>query len=130
MLAPGFVLLFISVLGLLKSSPSKGLLTVSGMEMWKIPFIAVMTLANLGFLVVLAVFARRNRLHIPAALYILSALAMLAMGYLSTQAFTTGMHWLAQSVNSLVQLLAMARHIALYRGLSTEAPTTHSVATS
>ena len=71
MLAPGFVLLFISVLGLLKSSPSKGMLAVSGMEMWKIPFIAVMTLANLGFLVVLAIYPKKQTPYSRCPLYLI-----------------------------------------------------------
>jgi hypothetical protein len=119
MLAPGFVLLFVAALGLLRSSPRKGLLAVVGMELWKIPFIAIMTLANLGFLVVMAVFASRNKMRFAAGLYIMSALGMLVMGYLSTQPFiSAGAHWLSQSVNSLVQLLAMAGHITLCRGLA------------
>lgn len=130
MLAPGFVLLFIASLGLLKTGHSKGFLAVSGVEVWKIPFIAIMIMANLGFLVVMAVFALRNKMRFTAVLYIISASTMLLMGYLSTQPFTTEMHWLAQSVNSVVQLLAMSGHITLCRGLVPVTGTVPSTAVS
>jgi len=117
-LAPGFLLLFISALALIKYKPVKGLPAAApAFEMWKIPFLALMTLANLGFLIAMAVFALKRKLRLPAVLYILSVLAMILMSYLATQPFTTSMHWLAQSINSIVQLLAMAGHIILYQGV-------------
>jgi len=115
-LAPGFLLLFIAALALIKYKTLQGLPAAApAFEMWKIPFLALMTLANLGFLIAMAVFALKRKLRLPAVLYILSILAMILMSYLATQPFTTSMHWLAQSINSIVQLLAMAGHIILCR---------------
>jgi len=117
-LAPGFLLLFISALALIKYKPVQGLPAAApAFEVWKIPFLALMTLANLGFLIAMAVFALKRKLRLPAVLYILSIMAMILMSYLATQPFTTSMHWLAQSINSIVQFLAMAGHIILYRKL-------------
>ena len=115
-LAPGFLLLFIAALALIKYKTLQGLPAAApAFEMWKIPFLALMTLANLGFLIAMAVFALKRKLRLPAVLYILSILATILMSYLATQPFTTSMHWLAQSINSIVQLLAMAGHIILCR---------------
>lgn len=115
-LAPGFLLLFISALALIKFKTAKSLPAAApAIEVWKIPFLALMTLANLGFLIAMAIFALKRQLRLPAILYILSILAMIIMSYLATQPFTTTMHWLAQSINSIVQLLAMSGHIILYR---------------
>jgi len=117
-LAPGFLLLFIAALALIKYKTLQGLPAAApAFEMWKIPFLALMTLANLGFLIAMAVFALKRKLRLPAVLYILSILATILMSYLATQPFTTSMHWLAQSINSIVQLLAMAGHIILCRGV-------------
>lgn len=118
MLAPGFTLIFIASLGLLRQSKTEAMLAaVPGMELWKIPFIAVMTLANTGFLVTMAIFSLKNKLRLPAILYIFSFMTLFIMSYLSTQSMTTKTQWLAQGVNSLVQISAMAGHLILYRGL-------------
>ncbi len=129
MLAPGFVLLFVASLGLVRRNKTKvALAAAPGMELWKIPFIAIMSLANIAFLVVMAIFSFKNRLRSPAVLYLLSILTLLFMSYLSTQPMTTKIQWIAQGVNSMVQLLAMAGHYILYRGLFHSRGKKHSAA--
>ncbi len=118
MLAPGFTLLFIASLGLFGKTKTACLQAAApGMELWKIPFIAVMTLSNIGFLIVMTVFSCKNKLKLPGFLYVFSILTLLLMSYLSTQTMTVRTQWIAQGINSIVQILAMAGHILLYRGL-------------
>jgi len=118
MLAPGFTFLFIGSLGLLRRSKTEVMLAAApGMELWKIPFIAVMTLANIGFLVTMTIFSLKNKLRLPAVFYLFSILTLLLMSYLSTQPMTAKIQWIAQSVNSIVQLFDLAGHFILYRSL-------------
>lgn len=118
MLAPGFVLLFVASLGLLKRNKQSVMFAAApAMELWKIPFIAVMSLANIGYLVVLAVFSLQKKIRTPAVLYILSILTLLLISYLSTRPMTIQVQWIAQGVNSVVQFFAAAGHYILYRHL-------------
>lgn len=117
LMAPGFVLLFIAAIGLFKKQETKHFAVAApAMAVWKIPFLAIMTLANMGFLIVMSVLAYKNKLYIPLLFYVLSIVTMVAMSYLATLPPTIAMQWIAQSVNSLVQFFAMAGHILLYRG--------------
>jgi len=118
MLAPGFLLLFVASLGLLKKSKNEVMFAVApAMELWKIPFIAIMSLANIGYLIVLVIFSLKNKIRLPALLYILSMLTLLFMSYLSTRPMTIEVQWFAQSINSVVQVFAAAGHFTLYRNL-------------
>lgn len=118
MLAPGFILLFVASLGLIRRDTSKTALAAApGMEIWTIPFIAIMSLANIAFLFLMIIFSLRKELRTPAVLYCLSILTLLFMSYLSSQPMTIGTQWIAQGVNSIVQILAMAGHSILYRRL-------------
>jgi len=121
MLAPGFLLLFIASMGFF-AKKNKSLMSVAPvvMETWKIPFIAIMTLSNIGFLVVMSVFSIKLKTKLPAVMYSLSIILLLLMPYLSTKEFTTQIHWIAQSINSVVQLFAMIGHISLYKGFTKE----------
>lgn len=127
LLAPGFILLFVAALGLIRQNKTKtALATAPGMEIWKIPFIAIMSLANIAFLVVMIIFSWRKKLRTPAVLYCLSILTLLFMTYLSSQPMTTEIQWIAQGVNSIVQILAMAGHFILYHCLLNHKNKSHS----
>jgi hypothetical protein len=118
MLAPGFTLLFIASIGLLKGKRREIMFAAApAMELWKIPFIAVMSLANIGYLVVLAIFSMKIKYRSPAILYLLSTVTLLLMSYLSTRPMTLQTQWVAQGVNSVVQLFAALGHYILYRHL-------------
>jgi hypothetical protein len=118
MLAPGFTLLFIASIGLLKGKRREITFAVApAMELWKIPFIVVMSLANIGYLVVLAIFSMKIKYRLPAILYLLSTVTLLLMSYLSTRPMTLHTQWVAQGVNSIVQLFAALGHYILYRHL-------------
>lgn len=121
MLAPGFTLLLIASIGLLKGKRREVMFAVApAMELWKIPFIAVMSLANIGYLVVLAIFSMKRKFRAPVILYLLSTVTLLLMSYLSTRPMTLQTQWVAQGVNSIVQLFAAAGHYILYRHLMIE----------
>lgn len=120
LMAPGFFLLFIGAIALLKDRDhySGKLLSVAPVMLaWKIPFLILMILFNTGFLIVMGAYALKNRLFLVASLYLLSMLTMYGMGYMSTIPSTTTMNWIEQSVNMFVQLSAMTGHILLYYGL-------------
>jgi hypothetical protein len=103
--APGFVLMFLSVLQLLKIQIPRS----SEMPMiafWKIPLLAITTLSSLGSYGILTFLSFQRGKIIAAGCFILSigiALGMSGMAGGVDQ--TIGMQWVEEGVNSFGQLM-------------------------
>jgi energy-converting hydrogenase Eha subunit C len=101
--APGFLFAFLSLAALLTRKKSAapvlgvGLVPVYASNL---VFIVCQTLGCAGFQWCLFFLARRMKKRLAAALFAVSFVFMMAMGYLSAKFDdSTGMHWLAQSIN-------------------------------
>ncbi len=79
-------------------------------------FVALMILGLLGMNVSLAVFAKKMKKPLAAALFLVSFVFCLAMGYLSSRDFTqASMNWIAEGVNILGQGALLAGVLMLDR---------------
>lgn len=105
LMAPGFLLLLISAAGVFVARQRAARpLPFAAMAGWKIPFLAIMVLSNLGLLVLLAFTALRKAGKLPALLFGFSALGVLLMGALASGQQSVSQQWIEESVNTLGQL--------------------------
>ena len=81
-LAPGFLLMFISVI-MLHIHPNQES-TVLAIATWKIPLLAVMTISSLGLHVGLSIFSFKRKTSLAGILFILSILLTLGMAGMAT----------------------------------------------
>jgi intracellular septation protein A len=102
--APGFLFVFLSLLGTLLQKKKQTVLLSAAVPVYDgmLPFIALEVVSCAGFQICLALLALRMKKRSAAALFLLSLFGMLIMGWLSAKFDSTeGMNWLAQSVNTL-----------------------------
>jgi hypothetical protein len=87
------------------------------MAAWKIPFLLVMTLAQLGALGILAYLGFRRKLPLAGALFAVTFTATLAMAILASSPQTISMQWIEEGVNSFGQIaFAVGAYVLYSRG--------------
>ncbi len=105
MQAPGFLLVFLSLVAMLARKGKNGaapMAAVAAPALFEssLPFVGVQTLGCGGVHWCLFAIARRMKKPLACAMFAVAFVAMLGMGYLSARFDdSSGMHWLAQSVN-------------------------------
>jgi hypothetical protein len=72
---------------------------VMAMAAWKIPFLAIMTLASLGAQGILVYLSFRRGIRIAAIFFIVAVLCMLGMAGMASGEQTITRQWIEQSVN-------------------------------
>jgi hypothetical protein len=104
LMAPGYLLVFIAIMLFacqLRSNYESlpALLLVA----WKIPFLAVMTLASVGTHVVLIHLSLKHRSRLGAISFLLSLIFLLSMGALASGEQTIARQWLEEWINAFAQ---------------------------
>lgn len=120
MQATGFLLLGISVLGLLrakrKSSKTYAAAAVPAVFSGTMVFVGVMVAGLLSLMLTLSTVARRLGKKFASLLFLIAAVLMLGMGYLATKDFEKEfMNWLAEGVNIAGQLCFFLAALLLHR---------------
>lgn len=109
MQGPGFLLVFLALVGMFTPWNRKGTTTLLGVGAVPvyastIPFVILQTVGCAGSQWTLFAISLKMKQRLAAALYVVAFVFMLGMGYLSaTFDDTSGMHWLAQCVNIVSQ---------------------------
>lgn len=115
LLAPGFLMMLLSAILVLKTDRSRHLLVVAAMAPWKIPFLAVMTVCSLGLYGVLTLMSFRWRARMAGAMFVVAAITILAMARLAGGEQTVARQWTEESINSVGQLTFATGSYLLYR---------------
>lgn len=89
--------------------------SLPAMAMWKVPFLAVMTLSSLGVYALLGMISIRKRLWAAAAGFLVAFLMVLLMGFMASRTQTISLQWFEQSFNTLGNLGFALGSIILYR---------------
>jgi hypothetical protein len=104
LMAPGYLMIFIAMIllacNLRSQHESLPALLIAG---WKIPFLAVMTLASLGTHVVLIYLSLKYGSRLGAISFLLGLVLLLSMGALAGGEQTIARQWLEEWVNAFAQ---------------------------
>ncbi len=102
----GFTAVLVSVILIARKRISKDNgknIPLAAMAAWKIPFLAVMTLASLGAQGILVYMSFKRSIRIAAIFLIVSVLCMLGMAGMSSGEQTISRQWIEQSINLVGQ---------------------------
>lgn len=116
--AIGFTGMLVSIIILAKqkvSPTSDKAGPLLAMAAWKIPFLAVMTLASLGAQGILVYLSFRRGIRIAAVFFIIAVLCMLGMAGMASGEQTVTRQWIEQSVNLAGQSAFAAGGFFLYK---------------
>jgi hypothetical protein len=111
LLAPGFILMLNSALGMVEKKQTKAL---ASMATWKIPFLALMTIGSLGLHATLIFIASHKRSWLAVISFLVSILCMLSMAGMASMEQSIRQQWIEQGVNSLGQVGFAAGSYLLY----------------
>jgi len=100
-MATGYVLMLIPVLALLRKNKTKVAEALPAMAAWKIPFLAVMTLASLSTYALLVVLSLRRKSWLAGLGFIFAFISVLTMGFMASQTQTIQLQWIEQTINTL-----------------------------
>ena len=100
----GYLALFLPSISLISATKYVKKAPLPAMAVWKIPFLAVMTLASIGTYGILIFIAIRRRQPLAALGFIIALLGVVLMGAMANQFQTLGLQWLEQSVNTFANL--------------------------
>jgi len=105
LMAPGYLMVFIAMIFLVSDlRPKYESLPALVMVSWKIPFLAVMTLASLGTYIVLIYISLKNRSRLGAFSFLLGLILLLSMGALAGGEQTIARQWLEEWINTFAQI--------------------------
>jgi hypothetical protein len=121
----GFLAMLVAMIYLTRSSkkpPASG--PVMAIAVWKIPFLAVMTLCSLGAQGILTYVSFQKKARLAAALFIVAVLCMLGMsGMASGSEQTITMQWIEESINAFGQIAFAVGSYLLYKVYQRESQT-------
>ncbi len=120
--APGFLALMITAIAVAREGRAAQATPLMAMATWKIPFLAVMTLAAMGLNGILTYACFRRGQRAAAAAFIVSFLCLVAMGAMASSEQTLARQWTEEITNATGQVafaIGSLRlyHYALARGL-------------
>jgi hypothetical protein len=123
LLAIGFTGTVVSVILLAREGrpPAKGVL-LPAMVAWKIPFLLVMTLAQLGSLGILFYLCFRRVMPLAGMLFAVAFVMTLAMAGMSSAEQTITIQWIEEAINSAGQAAFAGGCYLLYRKQASLAP--------
>ena len=117
MQAPGFLLVFLSLLGT-KWRSSGIFAVVPPVFASNLPFIIAQTLGLGGTQLILMIKSLKMHKKNAAIMFVISLLTMLAMGYLGAKFDDSSrMHWLAQATNIVSQLTFLIGVLGIHKQL-------------
>lgn len=103
-MALGYSVMLLPTISLIAATKVVKGATLSAMAVWKIPFLAVMTLASIGTYGILTIVSFRRRQPLAALGFIIALLGVLLMGGMASQEQTLTMQWIEQSINAFANL--------------------------
>jgi hypothetical protein len=105
LLAIGFTGMCVSIILLARdySAKKKSVPPLLAIAPWKIPLLAIMTLAEFGALGILTFISFRRSVRLSGALFIVAALCILGMAGMASGTQTVDRQWVEQSVNVIGQ---------------------------
>jgi hypothetical protein len=115
LLAPGFLLMFISTIQLLRSGKRAQDTAVVGMAVWKIPLMVVMTISSIGAYGVLSYLGFRRRRPWAGLLFIATVVLTLGMAGMAGGEQSITRQWIEEGVNSASQIAMALASCSLYR---------------
>lgn len=115
LLAPGFLLMFISAIQLLPRGKRMQDSAVIGLAIWKIPLMAVMTVSSVGAYGVLSYLGFRRRRPLAGLLFIVSVVLTLGMAGMASGEQSVARQWIEEGVNSASQIALAVASCTLYR---------------
>jgi hypothetical protein len=117
-MAFGYSALLIPTISLISASKLVKNAPLPAMAVWKIPFLAVMTLASLGTYGILTFVSFRRRQPLAALGFIMALLGVLVLGGMASQEQTVTMQWIEQSINAFANLGFALGSFLLFKNFS------------
>jgi len=114
LLAPGFLLMFISAIQLLRSGKRVQDTAIAGMAVWKIPLMAVMTISSIGAYGILSYLGFRRRRPLAGLLFIGTVVLTLGMAGMAGGEQSIARQWIEEGVNSASQVAMAVASCILY----------------
>ncbi|MCF0238010.1 MAG: hypothetical protein HUK24_05375 [Sphaerochaetaceae bacterium] len=120
MMSPGYVLIFLAMIGFLikkdKTIGTASALAVVPVYSSSLIFIILEVIGCEGFIVTLAIIAKKLKKNSALVLFILSGIFIMMMGYLGAKFDeSSSMHWLAQTTNIIAQGALLWGTIVLHK---------------
>ncbi|MBN1249387.1 MAG: hypothetical protein JXC32_17130 [Anaerolineae bacterium] len=104
LLAPGFLAMLVSLLQVARDERKAWDTRLAAMALWKIPLLAIMTIASLSVHGILSYLAWRRKAPLASAMFVVSVVCMLSMAGMTGGEQTVARQWIEESVNSLGQI--------------------------
>lgn len=115
LLAPGFLLMLISAIQLLRSGNRTRAASVIDMAVWKIPLMAVVTVSGIGAYGLLSFLAFRRRQPLAGLFFILPIVLTLRTAGMASGQQAVARQWVEEGANSLSQIALAVASWLLYR---------------
>ena len=115
LLAPGFLLLLLAMILFIRKNEVGMGVGAAAMAAWKIPFLAIMTLASVGFYGLLAYVSYKRRCLIGTVGFVLALVIMLGMAGMAGGEQTIASQWIEEGINSSGQIIFALASYRLYR---------------
>jgi hypothetical protein len=119
LVAPGFVALLVAAILIARGQRKTGGTTLLAILPWKIPFLAVMTLASMGANGILTYISFKRGARLAAAGFIVAFLCLVGMGAMASGEQSLAKQWIEESINTFGQLGFMVGSILLYKRIKT-----------
>lgn len=115
LVAPGFLALLVVAILLARGKKDAGAVPMLAMAGWKIPLLAVMTLASMGANGILTYICFKRGARLAAVGFIVAFLCLVGMGAMASGEQSLTRQWLEEGINTAGQLGFMLGSILLYR---------------
>jgi hypothetical protein len=103
LLAPGFLMVLIAVILLIRKSTKKDILPVIFMAAWKLPFLIIMAITSLAAHGLLTFISIRRRSYWAASGFGIAFICLLGMSGMAGGDQTIPQQWVEESVNAIGQ---------------------------
>jgi len=115
LIAPGFVILFVSVILLARLSDRRISTPLLALALWKIPFLVIMVVASLGTMALLFIISFRRRAIAASFGFAAAFFLLLALGGMAGGEQTIGQQWAEETVNASGEIAFALGCYLLYR---------------
>ena len=113
--APGFLLLFISMIYLVRQEKKDAQASVMGIAVWKIPLMAVLTISSLGMDGILAYLSFKRKTKVAGIMFIVAFLCLFSMAGMASGEQTISKQWIEEIINTSGQIAFAVGSYLLYR---------------
>jgi len=120
LVAPGFVALLVVAILIARGRRKSKATPLLAIAVWKIPLLAIMTLASMGANGILTYISFRRGARLAGAAFVVAFLALVGMGAMASGEQTLARQWIEESMNTVGQLGFMLGSIWLYQNFQTQ----------